>query len=107
MTNKNYVGNGTTIGKFILIPIATWLLTLLASKGLNLGIDAQTLAEILGVIIGFAYAYLDAKYPHTMKTFGNKCSCNLETNALNGMMDDVDPASEYEEPKNAGEEDEP
>ena len=69
--NNNYIGNGTTIGKFILIAFAGWIISLAASKGLDLGVDAQTLAQILGVILGLAYSYIDAKYPNTFKFLGN------------------------------------
>lgn len=71
MTDNNYIGNSTTIGKFILIPIATWVLSLAASRGLNLGIDAETLAQILGVLAGLAYSYVDAKYPNTFNWLDN------------------------------------
>ena len=71
MTNNNYIGNGTTVGKFILITFAGWILGLAAAKGLNLGIDAQTLAEVIGAILGFVYSYLDAKYPNSFKWLDN------------------------------------
>ena len=71
MTDKNYIGNVSTIGKFILISFAGWIISLAASKGLDLGVDAQTLAQILGVILGLAYSYIDAKYPNTFDWLGN------------------------------------
>ena len=69
--NNNYIGNGTTIGKFILIAFAGWIISLTASKGLDLGVDAQTLAQIIGVICGLAYSYIDAKYPNSFKWLDN------------------------------------
>ena len=71
MTDKNYIGNGSTIIKFIITTLSGWLLAQLAAHGLNLPIDAQTLAEVLGAIIGFIFAYIDAKYPNTFKWLGN------------------------------------
>ena len=79
MTDNNYIGNGTTIGKFILISFAGWILGLAAAKGLNLGIDAQTLAEVIGAILGFAYSYLDAKYPNSFKWLDNAPTPIIET----------------------------
>ena len=69
---NNYIGNGTTIGKFILVTFAGWIIGLAASKGLDLGVDAATLAQIFGAICGFIYSYIDAKYPNTFKWLKNK-----------------------------------
>ena len=90
---SNYIGNGTTIGKFILITFAGWVISLAASKGLDLGVDAQTLAQILGVIFGLAYSYLDAKYPNTLKWFNNAVNPVIENEEI---INDIDPTSEYE-----------
>lgn len=79
MQNNNYIGNGTTIGKFILISFAGWIIGLATAKGFNLGIDAQTLAEIMGVILGFAYSYVDAKYPNTFKWLDNAINRPIES----------------------------
>ena len=78
--NTNYIGNGTTIGKFILIAFAGWIIGLAASKGLDLGVDATTLAQIIGVIIGLIYSYIDAKHPNTFKWLNNNpINAPLET----------------------------
>ena len=79
MTNKNYIGNTTTIGKFILISFAGWIISLAAAHGLNLGVDATTLAQVLGVIFGFAYSYLDAKYPNTFSWLDNVMKKTIDT----------------------------
>ena len=79
MTRQNIIGNTTTIGKFLLIAFAGWVISLAASKGLNLPVDAATLAQILGFIAGIAYSYLDAKYPNTFDWLGN---------AMNKTIDD-------------------
>ena len=89
MSNNNYIGNTTTIGKFILISFAGWIIGLATAKGFNLGIDAQTLAEVIGIIFGFCYSYLDAKYPNTLRWFDN---------AINQPIDVTEPVlnDEYE-----------
>ena len=71
MERNEVIGNTTTIGKFLLIAFAGWIISLTASKGLNLPVDAATLAQILGFILGLAYSYLDAKYPNTFSWLGN------------------------------------
>jgi len=42
-----------------------------AARGFDLGVDAQTLAEIIGAILGLIYAYIDAKYPNSFSWLGN------------------------------------
>lgn len=79
MSKQEIIGNTTTIGKFLLIAFAGWIISLAASKGMNLGIDASTLAQILGVIFGFAYSYIDAKYPNTFAWLGNAMNKTIDT----------------------------
>ena len=78
MTRQDIIGNTTTIGKFILIAFAGWVISLAASKGLNLPVDAATLAQILGFIAGIAYSYLDAKYPNTFDWLGNAMNKTID-----------------------------
>jgi hypothetical protein len=78
MTRQDIIGNTTTIGKFLLITFAGWILSLAAAKGFNLPVDAATLAQVLGVIFGFAYSYLDAKYPNTFDWLGNAMNKTIE-----------------------------
>lgn len=66
MSERNIIGNGSTIVKYILIIIATRVLALAAAHGLNLPVTATELAEIFGVIIGFIIATIDAKYPNNI-----------------------------------------
>lgn len=66
MSENNYLGNGSTIVKYILIMIATRALTLAAAHGINLPITETQLAEILGVLLGFVIATIDAKYPNNI-----------------------------------------
>jgi hypothetical protein len=76
--NTNYIGNSTTIGKFLLIGFAGWIISTAAAKGLNLPVDAATLAQILGFIAGLAYSYLDAKYPNTFDWLGNAMNKTID-----------------------------
>ena len=52
----NIKGNGTTIGKFLLIMFATKTLAVLAAKGINLPVNEIELAGYLGILIGFLYS---------------------------------------------------
>ena len=100
MSKQEIIGNTTTIGKFLLITFAGWILSLTASKGLNLPVDAVTLTQILGVILGIAYSYLDAKYPNSFDWLGN--AMNKTIDADETILND-----EYTLPNNdGGEEDE-
>lgn len=76
MTQTNYIGNISTIIKFVSMTLAGWLLGTLAAKGLNLPIDTTTLSQIISTIIFFILAYIDAKYPNTFNFLGN---ANMET----------------------------
>jgi uncharacterized membrane protein YeaQ/YmgE (transglycosylase-associated protein family) len=67
----NKIGNISTIIKIISMTIAGWIISTLAAQGYNLGVDAVTLASVIGAIIGLALAYIDAKYPNTLSFFDN------------------------------------
>ena len=67
----NTIGNISTIGKFIATMIAGWIISLAIANGLDLGVDAVTLAEVIGAILGLIYGYVDAKYPNTFSWLGN------------------------------------
>jgi hypothetical protein len=67
----NTIGNLSTIIKIISMTTAGWIITTIAATGYNLGIDAQTLASVIGAIIGLILAYIDAKYPNTFTWLGN------------------------------------
>ena len=69
--NSNFIGNSSTVIKFIGMTIAGWVISLLASKGLNLGVDATALGEIIGAFIGLGFGYIDAKYHNNFSFLGN------------------------------------
>jgi len=67
----NAIGNISTIIKIFAMAISGWIISLLAAHNLNLGVDAVTLAEVIGAIIGVCFAYVDAKYPNSFSWLGN------------------------------------
>lgn len=71
MTEKNYIGNISTIIKFVSMTIAGYLIGLAAANDLNLPIDAAALSQLIGTVIFFIIAYIDAKYPNTFDWLGN------------------------------------
>ena len=71
MTEKNYIGNLSTIVKFISMTLAGYLIGVAASKGLNLPIDTAALSQFISTIIFFIIAYVDAKYPNSFDWLGN------------------------------------
>ena len=67
----NKIGNISTIVKFLALTMAGWIISTLAAQGYELGIDATTLASVIGAIIGLCLAYIDAKYPNSFGWLGN------------------------------------
>lgn len=88
----NYKGNISTIIKWISMTIAGATIGTLTAHGLNLTIDTSTLTEVISAIIFLGVGYVDAKYPNTFSFLDNE-----------NEIQDIDPASEYEEPQ-AGDE---
>lgn len=66
MSENNYLGNGSTIVKYFLVIVATRTLAIAAAHGVNLPITETQLAEILGIILGFVIATIDAKFPNNI-----------------------------------------
>lgn len=58
----NIKGNGTTIGKFLLIMFAGKTLAMLAANGINLPVNEVELAGYLGIVLGFIYSVLDSYF---------------------------------------------
>ena len=80
--NDEFIGNFTTVVKTVLLMFAGWCIGYFASKGLDLPIDAEQLAEIIFMFLGTCWAYLDAKYPNAFNFLGNskkECECVVET----------------------------
>ena len=99
MTNKNYLGNGTTVGKFLLIMIAGRVILMAAAYGINLPVSDVELAGYIGILLGFIYSVLDSYFKNnykwnTVTKILNKI-WNAETNDEK-IITDIDPASEYE-----------
>jgi len=94
---ENFVGNFTTVIKTVLCMFAGWCIGYFASKGLNLPIDAETLAEIIFALLCFCWAYLDAKYPNSFGFLHNErfCSCNVVDETV--LNDEYEEEIVYEE----------
>ena len=71
MTETNYIGNISTIVKFVSMTLAGYLIGVAASKGLNLPIDTAALSQLISAVIFFIIAYIDAKYPNSFDWLGN------------------------------------
>lgn len=67
MAEKNYLGNGLTYGKFILIMIAGRTLSMAAAYGINLPMNEIELAGYLGLLAGFIYSILDSYFKNNIK----------------------------------------
>lgn len=104
MTNK--LGNGLTLGKFILIMIAARTLSMTTAYGINLPISDIELAGYLGLIAGFIYSILDSYFKNNIKWdhFKNFLSKILdqeipednEDNEIKIEKTDADPTTETE-----------
>lgn len=64
--NNNLIGNISTIIKYVLITISGYIISASAAQGLNLPLSESQLAEILGIILFFIIAHIDAKYPNNL-----------------------------------------
>jgi len=88
----NKIGNISTIIKMVSMTFAGWIITALAAAGYNFGVDAATLASVIGAIIGLLLAYIDAKYPNSFKFLGN------DEEDAPALVDSIEPVlnDEYE-----------
>lgn len=72
MADNNYIGNTSTLIKIISMTAAGWIIAGLTAHNLDLGIDAVTLANVIGAIIGLVLSYIDARYPNTFGWLDNQ-----------------------------------
>lgn len=90
MNDQNYVGNISTLIKFFGMTFAGWIIGILASQGLNLGVDATTLGEVIGAFLGLCVGYLDAKYPNTFAFLGNNTIGEMEEANIDSPTEDME-----------------
>lgn len=64
--NNNLTGNISTIIKYILITFSGYIVSASAAHGINLPITETQLTELLGIILFFIIAHIDAKYPNNL-----------------------------------------
>lgn len=64
--NNNLIGNVSTIIKYVLITLSGYIISASAAQGLNLPLSESQLAELLGIILFFIIAHIDAKYPNNI-----------------------------------------
>lgn len=64
--NNNLIGNVSTIIKYILITLSGYIISASAAHGINLPITETQLTELLGIILFFILAHIDAKYPNNI-----------------------------------------
>ena len=76
---ENRIGNLSTIIKFISMTVAGYLIGAAAAKGLNLPIDTEALSQLIGTLLFFILAYIDAKYPNTFSWLGNAEEVDMGT----------------------------
>lgn len=72
MSETNYIGNISTIVKYISMTIAGLAIGALVSHGIDLNIDQSALSELIGAIIFFILAQIDASNPNDFKFLGNQ-----------------------------------
>ena len=101
MAEKNYLGNGLTYGKFILIMIATRTISMAAAHGINLPMSDVELAGYLGLLAGFIYSILDSYFKNNIKwnhfkKFMSKILNEEIPEEKTEVEDDVDPTTETE-----------
>ena len=66
MSERNIVGNGSTLIKYICFLIAGRLIAVAIAHGISIPVDQYTLAELIGYVIGFIGATIDARYPNSI-----------------------------------------
>ncbi len=93
MENTNFIGNISTIVKYVSMLIAGWFIGLLVAHGFNLPIGAEELSQLISAIIFLALAHIDATNPNTIF---NKTTETTSKKSNDECIEDINPASEYE-----------
>lgn len=65
--NTNFIGNGSTFVKYFCFLLSGKIFALAIAHGINIPVDQYTFAELLGYIIGFIGATIDAKYHNNIQ----------------------------------------
>lgn len=63
---SNFIGNISTIVKYVSMLIAGWFIGLLANHGLHLGIETEGLSQLISAIIFLLLAHIDATNPNSI-----------------------------------------
>lgn len=112
------IGNGTSILNSIIVSFAGLVIGILASHGIQLPIDQQALAGVIGVIIFFIFSVINTKFKSTFFTNENDLIVNVEgltdgqINAIQNFVNNAvevnrtgggeDPSLAYEDNDNGG-----
>lgn len=97
MTETNFIGNTTTIIKWFSMMLAGAMIGTLTAHGLNLNIPETTLTEVISAIIMLTLGYIDSKYPNTFSFLGNNTPAENGSPETINEIEDIDPASEYDD----------
>lgn len=64
--DTNFIGNISTIVKYVSMLISGWFIGLLVSHGLNLPIGTEELSQVITAIIFLILAHIDATHPNNI-----------------------------------------
>lgn len=98
MANNNYIGNISTVIKLMGMMFAGWIISIFAAQGLDLGVDASALGEVIGVLLGLGFGYIDAKYPNTFAFLNNEDNTQPITDDTQPITDDTQSIIEDAQP---------
>lgn len=84
----NFIGNISTIVKYVSMLIAGWFIGLLVSHGLNLPITTEGLSECISTIIFLILAHIDATNPNSIWNQKSSNENPGETDPLTENEDD-------------------
>ena len=96
MSDNNFIGNTSTIIKWLSMMLAGAVIGTLAAHGLNLNVDQTTLSEVIAAFLFLVLGYIDARFPNTFGFLNNNKPQVGSTETENDIPE-IDPASEYGE----------